>query len=212
MVYMTRTHKLMAAAAIMIVVMISGTLYICRDRTTEINLGEAVELKASAAPEAPAEETETAPEEISVYICGSVRNPGVITLPEGSRLEMALKIAGGAGEKADLTAVNLAYKLADEDMIYIPELGEKPVETAGAAAASAMGTLKRGSAGSGKVNINTAGESELDTLDGIGPATARAIISYRNQIGAFSSIEQIKEVKGIGDAKYSSIKDDIIVD
>lgn len=212
MVYMTRTHKLMAVAAIMIVVMISGTVYICRDKATEIKLGEAVEVKAAAASEATVEETETAPEEISVYICGSVRNPGVITLPEGSRLEEAMKMAGGAGEKADLTAVNLAYKLVDEDMIYIPEMGEKPLETAGAAAASAAGTVNKGAGGSGKVNINTAGENELDTLDGIGPATARAIIAYRNQIGTFGSIEQIKEVKGIGDAKFSSIKDDITVD
>lgn len=212
MIYMTRTHKLMAAAAIIIVVMISGTVYILQDRTTEIDLGEAVEVKAAAAPETIAEETETAPKEISVYICGSVRNPGVITLPEGSRLEEAMKMAGGAGDKADLTAVNLAYKLADEDMIYIPELGEKPVETTGAASTSAAAITKKGAAGSGKVNINTAGENELDTLDGIGPATARAIIAYRDQIGAFSSIEQIKEVKGIGDAKYSSIKDDITVD
>lgn len=212
MIYMTRTRKLMAAAAIMIVVMISGTVYICRDKATEINLGEAVEVKEVAAPEATAEEAGTAPEEISVYICGSVRNPGVITLPKDSRLAEALEMAGGAGEKADLTAVNLAYKLADEDMIYIPVLGEKPVETAGAAAASAAATVKKGSGGSEKVNINTAGESELDTLDGVGPATARAIIAYRNQIGAFGSIEQIKEVKGIGDAKYSSIKDDITID
>ncbi len=212
MVYMTRTHKLMAVAAIMIVVMISGTVYICRYKATEIKLGEAVEVKAAAASEATVEETETAPEEISVYICGSVRNPGVITLPEGSRLEEAMKMAGGAGEKADLTAVNLAYKLVDEDMIYIPEMGEKPLETAGAAAASAAGTVNKGAGGSGKVNINTAGENELDTLDGIGPATARAIIAYRNQIGTFGSIEQIKEVKGIGDAKFSSIKDDITVD
>jgi len=211
MIYMTRTHKLIAAAVLIVVVMISGTVYIKQEKATEINLGKTAEPE-EAAVSPVAVKTEAVPAQISVYICGSVKNPGVITLTEGSRLEEAVDLAGGAAEKADLTAVNLAYKLSDEDMVYIPELGEKPVETAGAAVKSSAGTVKKGSAGSGKVNINTAGESELDTLDGIGPATARAIIAYRNQVGAFSSIEQIKEVKGIGDAKYSGIKDDITVD
>ncbi|HWR62094.1 MAG TPA: helix-hairpin-helix domain-containing protein [Clostridia bacterium] len=209
MIYVTRTHKLIAAAAVFLLVIVSGTLYIRQDKTTEISLGEAVELK-EAAPETTEAETEILPEEISVYICGSVKNPGVVKLREGARLEEAIKMVGGTVEKADLTAVNLAYKLSDEDMVYIPEVGEKPAETAGVAAAA--GSAKKGTDSHGKVNINTAGESELDTLEGIGPATAKAIIQYRDRVGAFGSIEEIKEVKGIGDAKYSSIKDSITVD
>jgi len=209
MIYVTRTHKLIAAAAVFLLIIVSGTLYMRQDKATEISLGEAVELK-EAAPGAVEAEIEIVPEEISVYICGSVKNPGVIKLNEGARLGDAIEMVGGTGEKADLTAVNLAYKLSDEDMIYIPEVGEKPAETAGAAAAASV--LKKGADVHGKVNINTAGESELDTLDGIGPATAKAIIQYRDRVGAFGSIEEIKEVKGIGDAKYSSIKDSITVD
>lgn len=210
MLYVTRTHKLLAAAGVIVLIIISGTLYMSHDRATEINLGEAAEIKVAEAEELPPVEAEAEPEVISVYICGSVKNPGVVRLNEGARLEDAIKLAGGAVENADLTAVNLAYKLVDEDMVYIPRIGEKRTEIPEAAASA--GAVKKSPGGSGKVNINTAGESELDTLEGIGPATAKAIIRYREQAGGFGSIEEIKKVKGIGDAKYSSIKDKITVD
>lgn len=212
MIYVTRTHKTIIAAALLILVVISGTFYIRQqDKATEISLGEAVELKASAAPTPVEAKTAIEPEEISVYICGNVKNPGVVEIKEGTRLDEAIKMAGGPLEKADLAAVNLAYRLKDEDMVYIPEKGEKPREQA--IAVPGVNTVSNKSeADSGKINLNTATESELDTLSGIGPATAKAIIAYRNQVGDFGSIEEVKEVKGIGDAKFDSIKDSITVD
>ena len=211
MIYVRRTHKAILAVVAAILVIISGTLYIRQDKATEISLGEAVEVKETAAPAAVEEAVETEPAEISVYICGNVQNPGVVKVQEGTRLDEAIKMVGGTGKEADLTAVNLAYRLADEDMVYIPAKGEKPQEPGNITAG--VSTIKNTSESSGrKININTATESELDTLSGVGPATAKAIIQYRNQVGAFSSIEEIKEVKGIGDAKYSSIKDSITVE
>lgn len=211
MIYLTRTHKTILAAVILLSVIISGTLYIRQGNTTEIGLAEAIETEEAAASEPMEVKTEIEPEEISVYICGNVKNPGVVKVQEGTRLDEAIEMVGGAREEADLNAVNLAYRLADEDMVYIPEKGEKPQE-AGKNIAGVSTIRNVAESNSGKVNINTASESELDTLEGIGPVTAKAIIQYRNQTGAFNSIEDIKKVKGIGDSKYNSIKDEIVVE
>ncbi|KUO76015.1 MAG: hypothetical protein APF77_00015 [Clostridia bacterium BRH_c25] len=211
MIYITRTQKSLLAAAVLVLVIISGTIYIRQEKATEISLGEAVELKEAASPTHGEAIAEIEPEEISVYICGSVKNPGVIKVIEGTRLDEAVKMAGGADEEADLNAVNLAYRLADEDMIYIPRKGEDLKETG--KTIPGVNTVKSIAAKEpGKVNINTAGEKELETLAGIGPATAKAIIRYRNEKGPFKSIEDIKKVTGIGDVKFNNMKDDITVE
>jgi competence protein ComEA len=120
-------------------------------------------------------------------------------------------MVGGANGEADLNAVNLAYRLADEDMIYIPKKGEKQKSID--KTIPGVNTIKNITKNEpGKVNINTASESELDTLGGVGPATAKAIIQYRSNNGPFKSIEDIKNVKGIGDSKYSDMKDSITVE
>ncbi len=210
MIYITRTQKSVLAVIVIVLVIISGTIYIRQEKAAEISLGEAVELK-EAAPVPTAVPTEVKPQEISVYICGYVNSPGVVKVTEGTRLDEAIGMVGGTLDSADLNAVNLAYKLADEDMVYIPKKGEKPQNTS--KAMPGVSTIKNAIQNApGKVNINTATESELDTLDGVGPSTAKAIIQYRNSNGPFKSIEEIKNVKGIGDAKYSSIKDNITVE
>jgi competence protein ComEA len=219
MIYITRTQKSILAVAVIILVILSGTMYIRQEKATEIELGKAIELKG-AAEALPAEaQTDTQaeaqaakePKEISVYICGNVNNPGVVTVKEGARLDEALALVGGAKEDADLNAVNLAYRLEDEDMIYIPLKGEK-LEGKGDTIPGVSTVKSVAIKASGKININTAGEKELDTLEGIGPATAKSIIQYRNANGPFKSIEDIKKVKGIGDSKFNSIKDKITVD
>lgn len=219
MIYITRTQKSILAVAVIILVVLSGTVYIRQEKATEIELGKAIELKgeeelpageAQAGMQAAAQAPEE-PKEISVYICGNVNDPRVVTVKEGTRLDEAIALAGGAREDADLTAVNLAYRLEDEDMIYIPKKGEK-LEDKGVAIPGVSTVKSVTIKASGKVNINTAGESELVTLDGIGPATAKAIIQYRNTNGPFKSIEDIKKIKGIGDKKFDNIKDKITVD
>ncbi|MPN48493.1 ComE operon protein 1 [bioreactor metagenome] len=118
----------------------------------------------------------------------------------------ALSYVGGALAGADLDAVNLSKKLMDEEKVYIPKIGET---IQGAVSESSSG--QAGSLNAGKININTAEASELDSLPGIGEAYAKRIIEYRKANGPFKSIEDIKNVTGIGEKRYEAIKDLIMV-
>ncbi|MFO7154312.1 MAG: helix-hairpin-helix domain-containing protein [Caldicoprobacter oshimai] len=142
---------------------------------------------------------------IKVYIVGAVRYPGVIEVEEGSRLIDVLELAGGATEEADLEKVNLALRVQDEGMYKIPKIGEELLEQNPAVS----GTTSE--QGQQKVNINTADEATLDTLPGIGPSKAKRIIEYREQNGPFKSVEEIKNVSGIGDKTFEQLKDLITV-
>ena len=137
--------------------------------------------------------------EIFVYVCGAVRTPGVYALPAGSRVYEAVELAGGLTEEADERAVNQAEVLKDGMQVTVPTRTE--AEELRAAEGNAYG----------RVNINTAGVSELTRLTGIGEARAKDIIAYREAHGAFSSPEEIMKVSGIKEAVYEKIKDDITV-
>ena len=125
--------------------------------------------------------------------------------------------SGGSTDDADLSKINLAYVLEDGQKVYIPKIGEINQENA----EEEYITFEYGNnkniiqdynkGGNEKVNINTANQTELETLPGIGTATAEKIIDYRNKNGKFSSIEDIQNVKGIGNAKYENIKESICV-
>lgn len=140
---------------------------------------------------------------IVVYICGAVKESKVITLPENSRTCDAIDAVGGLLEDADLTNINLAYVLEDGEKIYIPHKGEEILDT------STSYTTNKSA--SNKININKASQTELETIPGIGPSTALKIINYRNENGKFNSIEDIKNVSGIGDSKFNNIKEYITV-
>ena len=117
---------------------------------------------------------------------------------------------GGLTLDADIRNVNLAYKVEDGQKIYIPnkneaESGEKSIIEENSESIIQSNTLK------GKVNINTASQTELETLQGIGPSTALKIITYRNENGKFKSIEELKNVPGIGEAKYKQIENNITI-
>lgn len=137
---------------------------------------------------------------IAVYITGAVKNPGVYYLDMGSRLSNLLDICGGVLENADIRKINLAKKLSDADKIDIPIIKEDNEED----------EQTEEIENNDKVNINTASETELMTLNGIGKSTAQKIIEYR-KIQEFTEIEDIMEVPGIGESKYNNIKDDICV-
>lgn len=131
---------------------------------------------------------------IAVYITGAVKNPGVYYLDMGSRLSNLLDICGGVLENADIRKINLAKKLSDADKIDIPIMKEDNEEDE--------------QTENDKININTASETELMTLTGIGKSTAQKIIEYR-KVQEFTEIEDIMEVPGIGESKFNNIKDDI---
>lgn len=136
---------------------------------------------------------------IKVYITGRVKSPGVVTMYEGDRIEDAIRLAGGALPDADLARINLAMKVQDEGMYYVPAVGEEiteePLVTGGEQNTK------------GRVNINKADQAQLETLPGIGPAKAQKIIEYREKHGGFKSIEEIMNVSGIGEKTYEGLKD-----
>lgn len=151
--------------------------------------------------------------EVVVHVCGAVRSPGVIRLPQGSRVSDALDLAGGASGKAELAGVNLAARVADGQQIVVPE---RPATGAAAGQPAVAGTSGGGAAAGSPtagalVNINTASLAELDTLEGVGPSTAQKIIDYRTANGGFRSIDELRNVSGIGDARFAAIEDAITV-
>lgn len=146
---------------------------------------------------------------IMIHISGAVYNSGIYELVTGDRVIDAVNLAGGLTKEADLDRINLAKKVADEEKIYIPKIGEETnseiqVNTVYSSIPSEI------QSDSGKININTGSMTELDSLPGIGEAIAQRIIEYRST-SPFRSIEEIKNVSGIGDKKYESIKDLITV-
>ena len=164
-------------------------------------------------------ETANIEETIVVHITGEVKKEGVIYLKKGARIVDAIKEAGGETKEADLSQVNLAYELQDGQKIYIPNKNEKISqyiigkngETMNDNSANTGNESTSYNKEEAKVNINTASQAELDSLPGIGPALAQRIIDFRVENGNFNSIEDIQNVKGIGDSKYEDIKDKIVV-
>ena len=165
---------------------------------------EAVTLDAGTTPQAEAPVKES---EIVVYVAGAVNRPGVVQLAEGARAKDAVDACGGFLPTADTNGVNLAQKLKDGMQVTVPEKSPQGTAVQGAAAGAQAGTAKP--LPEGMVNINTADEKELDKLPGVGPAMAKRIVEYRTENGAFQAPEEIKRVKGIGDAKYEKMKDKI---
>ena len=140
---------------------------------------------------------------IKVYITGEVKNQGVIELEEGARIADAIEKAGGQTEQANLKNVNLAYQLEDGQKIYIPNINEIETEVIDD---SSSGIVDDTSTNQEIININKADEIELQSLNGIGESLAASIVQYRKENGKFETIEELKNVPGIGDSKFENIK------
>ena len=167
---------------------------------------------------------------IVIYIIGEVNQEGVYELDENSRISDAIEKAGGTKENADLSQINLAYKIEDGMRIYIPKKGElvqdkekiedktqevvtgKSTDITNTTSVNTnLSTNKKSKTDIEKINLNKATQTELETLPGIGPSTAEKIIAYRKENGNFKNIEDIMNVNGIGESKYNKIKDLISV-
>lgn len=166
-----------------------------------------IEIKKSSTTYGPLAETGRAETEsqmgsdlIIVDVCGAVRNPGIVKLKKGDRVDEAIKAAGGLLETADRKKVNLARQLQDGEQIYIPTLEENYEQNIGA-----------NTNVSNKININTATAKELENLNGIGKALAERIVQYRQENGLFKDIKDIMKVTGIGEKKFKQIEGEIIV-
>ena len=158
--------------------------------------------------------------EIAVYISGEVKSPQVVKMKTGDRLVDAVEKCGGMTKDADLNAVNLALLLKDEAHYIIPKIGDTNISTQSSANASTSGekTVNQSSgnntsnSSNTKVNINTADKTALMSLPSIGEKTAQKIIDYRENVGKFNAKEDLKNVSGIGDKKYSKLEELITVD
>ncbi len=150
-----------------------------------------------------------------IHVAGAVSNPGLVSLPTGSRVQDAIQAAGGLLPEANAGSLNLAALLQDGDRIVVParlptaapqesDPGSTSAATPPAKSLDVQPEVKR-------ININTATLAELDTLPGIGPVTAQSIIAYREAHGPFNSIEEIMDVPGIGPVTFERIKDLITV-
>ena len=184
------------------------------------NMSPGEQIPSGDSAEAPQPE----PQKLCVHIAGKVKSPGVYELDPGSRVQDAIKAAGGAVGNADLESINLAEKLTDSQQVYIAPKGKIPppvvsVVRGGAAfsktkAASVSsenkqadtGPVKLSTPGQGTVNINSAGLDDLQRLPGVGPSTAQSIIDYRTQNGRFESVDELDEVKGIGPSKLAKVR------
>lgn len=143
-------------------------------------------------------------EKIIIDIKGEINAPGVYEMQLGDRMIDIVDRAGGLTDDASETAINLAEKLQDEMAIIIPKEGDEPLES------NDIGSMESGtSSKTDKLNLNHATQSELETLNGIGPSKAEAIISYREENGLFQTVEDVLEVNGIGEKTLESFKDDI---
>lgn len=145
---------------------------------------------------------------ITVYVSGEVNSPGLVELPSDSRIADAIKVCGDFTPLADKAKINLAQKLTDGMQIQVSS--KAPVNNSNEQVNDTNSNIpSNNNSSSNLININTATKEDLDTLPGIGPATAQKIIDYRQEHGNFSSIEDIKNVKGIGEAKFSKMQDKI---
>lgn len=145
-----------------------------------------------------AEHTET---KILIDIKGAVKQPGVYDVSQQPRLQAAVAKAGGLTDQAEIQTINLAQKLTDGQMVYIPTKGERLSEP----------TTASSQAQKDKVNLNTATVAELQTLEGIGEKKAEQIIAYREANGGFKQISDLKAVSGIGEKRFETLKDSLTV-
>ncbi|MBX3110961.1 MAG: helix-hairpin-helix domain-containing protein [Fimbriimonadaceae bacterium] len=147
---------------------------------------------------------------MQVDVKGAVVHPGLYKFSTGSRINDALKAAGGPTEDAATDSLNLAAALEDGMEVRVPRIGEQvtapPVKHAGPAKPGAKGSSGKKQLPTGKIPINTATLQELQQLPGVGPATAQRIIDYRNQVHGFRSVAEIEQVKGIGPKKFAQMR------
>ena len=212
-----REIKLLAAVAVCAVLLVSMIMYfLFMDKSNEVedDIPLSPVLDGEGLPETgeglvgEQNGQQDEPGDIVVDVKGAVKQPGIYHLPPDARVYEAIAAAGGTTDEADETQLNLADFLTDGMAVIVPAKGDDPNErlsmTGGAAGGSGGGT-------SGKVNVNRATEEELQTLTGIGPAKAAAIIRDREENGPFKSVDDLTRVSGIGEKTLDKLRDDVTV-
>jgi competence protein ComEA len=183
----SRRRALAGAAALVVVLFLGGRLF--------VHAGTAV--PAQPLPAQPLTTAAVAPAKVVIDVVGAVRRPGLYRLAEGARVADALRRAGGATRRADLSLVNLAQLVADGEQVIVPRRG----------AAAASGGTAPAAPATGPVHLNSATVEQLDALPGVGPVTAQKIVDYRAKHGAFSSVDALDAIPGIGPARLDQLRD-----
>ncbi len=214
--------KRMMGTMFLIVLTIPGIFTACGKKHGEfLTVAETMESTAEAfQEEEEVAEAPIQPQELCVYVCGEVNEPGVYTFSEGTRLYEAIASAGGFTQAAEENYWNLAMVLSDCQMVYVPSKEEVVGNREGGLLAvgqaddvsSCGGTLAKTDATDSRVNINTADEAKLMTIPGIGATRAKSIVDYRQTHGTFSKVEDITKVSGIKGATFAKIEEYITVD
>lgn len=191
-----------ALALLLVVAMaVAGTaVVVLRGRPQEV-AAPPVETAGIPLPGVTPASSASAGPEVVVAVAGSVARPGLVRLPAGSRVDDAVRAAGGLTPGASYGLLNLARRLVDGELVQVGGEGApgSPASPGGA------------SAGGGKVNLNAATVAELDALPGVGPVLAQRIVDWRTANGSFRSVDQLREVTGIGEAKYNDLKAKVAV-
>ena len=192
-----------------------GTFFLLKPTTqtpvTETNLQTevaAVSKDSSSEKEMKKEEKEESPEQdlITVDVKGAVKSPGIYDLPVGSRVHDAVQKAGGLKDEADSKSLNLAQKVSDEALVYVPTKGEEAASQQAASETTPSTSKEK------KVNLNKASLEELKQVKGLGGKRAQDIIDHREANGKFKSVDELKKVSGIGAKTIEKLKDYVTVD
>jgi competence protein ComEA len=202
----------------LILVILAGNAYwIVRHFNPELFLGEphlnvGVEIEKASSNEPKARQPlEVQPPKVVVHVVGAVQSPGVYQIEMGARINDAVELAGGATDEADLNQLNLAAKVRDEEQIFVPSKLSETVSPPSSPVRSSVPTPQSPTGRSfptarQPINLNTATSKQLQTVPGIGPVTAQRIIDYRRTHGRFSTVDDLIEVKGIGQKTLEEIR------
>lgn len=201
----TRRQALAYALVLLALLALAGALLVDRSRSSSPSRPAASPLEQVAAEDAEALRVSETPgatgreAALVVHVAGAVRRPGLYRLPPGSRVDDAVRLAGGARRSADLSQLNLAAPVADGQQILVPR--RAPATEPGPAGGSTE------AAAPGPVSLNSATLEELDALPGIGPVTAQHILDYRAEHGAFQTVDELDAVPGIGPARLEQLRE-----
>jgi competence protein ComEA len=182
----SRARALAYVAVLLVALLLAGRLAFRKEQPASARVAPAA-MRAEPAPV----------RKLLVHVVGAVRTPGLYRLDDGSRVDDAIRAAGGAKPKAALDTINLAAPVADGQQVIVPVRGR---------GTASPGVASPGTTAAGPVHLNTATLEELDTLPGVGPVTAQKILDYRNEHGAFSSVDELDAVPGIGPARLAELR------